>query len=145
MKLKQIDIPTDILPLIKVTMPEDVYNHAVDVLSDESFIKDRTLFGCYFYGKLIGCCGYFRDSTKYWISWTAILPEYQRKGIGQKLLYKVFDELKNITDKVYVETYEHPDFRKAINFYWKNGFKLCGILEDYLEDNSSALFLRKWL
>jgi ribosomal protein S18 acetylase RimI-like enzyme len=140
-----IDNQKDILPLIEATMPEDIYKHAVCVLSNNRTAKDRTLFGYYFYNKLVGCCGYFREGPKYWISWTAVLPSYQGKGIGQELLNKVFEDLNNITDRVYVETYEHPDFRKAINFYWKNGFKLCGILEDYLDTGDACLYLRKWL
>ena len=140
-----IENQEEVLPLLDATMPKEVCRCAADVLLDKNLAKDRTLFGYYFNNTLIGCCGYFREGAKYWISWTAILPNYQRKGIGQTLLNKVFEELKNITDRIYVETYEHPDFRKAVNFYWKNGFKLCGILEDYLDSGDTCLYLRKWL
>ena len=75
--IRQIDNPTDILPLIKATMPSDVYEQAVEVLSDD---YDRVLYGCYVGGKLVGCCGWYFDGHAYWVSGQQlILPISIRK------------------------------------------------------------------
>jgi len=147
-ELKTLKEVKSTLPLIKATMPSYVYEDAVIKLTDPGLHKDRTMFG--YYNKsnhIVGCCGAYWDGRKYWISWTAILPDYQRQGIGQKLLNKVFDFVKRkmCCNLIYVETYEHLDFVKAINFYWKNGFTLCGCVEDHLKDGSSVLYLKRYL
>ena len=130
----------NILPIIARTMPDDVYEAAESCKDSDS----RNIYGYFDKKKLVGFCGYFYDEGKYWISWTAVSPEYQRQGIGQTLLNRVFKQLKKLKAKcVYVETYEHPDFFNAVKFYWKNDFRLCGFLNDHLRDGSTVLYLKK--
>jgi len=141
-QIRRLDSIKQVLPLVRDTMPADVYESA-EALDDN---PSRILFG-FFKGKiLIGCCGYVYNEDKYSISWTAVDPQYQKKGIGQKLLDKVIEELiKMNAPCVYVETYEHPCFFNAIRFYMKNGFRMCGYLENYLRDGSAYLYLKREL
>lgn len=143
--LDKFEYMSSILSIIRTTMPLDVYNDAKSTLLDELSFEDRTFFGYFIDDKLVGCCGYYIDGSQYWISWTAVFPECQHLGIGQQLLNKVLDDVRGKTNCIYVETYEHPMFIKAVNFYWKNDFKLCGLREDYLEDGSTCLYLKKHL
>lgn len=138
--IKSINDLNDILPIISSTMPDDVYEAAVACVDSDS----RNVYGYFDGDKLIGFCGYFYEDGKYWVSWTAVHPDHQRQGIGQKLIDRVFKRLRGLKAKcVYVETYEHPDFFNAVKFYWKNGFRLCGFLNDHLRDGSTVLYLKK--
>jgi GNAT superfamily N-acetyltransferase len=79
-----------------------------------------------------------------WLAWFAILPELQGKGYGQKLLDAVEGKAKKIGyKKFFVETYNHPDFNKAIRFYKKYGFVEAGRIDNYLPDDSSMIVLFK--
>lgn len=141
--IRQIDNLTDVLPLIKATMPPDVYEQAVEVLSDD---HDRVLYGWYENNKLLGCCGWYFDGHAYWVSWTAVDPAYQHQKIGSVLLYRVRNELaQRGVMALYVETYEHPMFVNAVRFYWKHGFRLCGFMENHLETGETVLYLKKQL
>lgn len=70
----------------------------------------------------------------------AVLPEMRNKGIGTKLIdtLKTFNHFSSITLNV-LETN-----KQAINFYYKNNFKLEKILHKYYKtlNNSNALFLK---
>ena len=70
----------------------------------------------------------------------AVLPEMRNKGIGTKLIdtLKTFDHFSSITLNV-LETN-----KQAINFYYKNNFKMEKILYKYYKtlNNSNALFLK---
>lgn len=69
--------------------------------------------------KIVGCCSlhpYWEDLAE--IRSLAILPEYQRQGIGKKLLESALKEARELgIKKVFTLTYQ-PDFFK------KNKFKL---------------------
>ena len=140
MGIRLIKYQADILPLIKQTMPGEVYSTCEQGLNRYSYL--RTLYGYYLSsGELVGCSGYVENEGKLWISWTAVLPEHQGLGIGKRLLQKCFACLPN--KDIYVETYEHPAFFNAIAFYLKSGFRLCGYLDDYLLDGSKVLYFKR--
>lgn len=67
--------------------------------------------------KIVGCCSlhpYWEDLAE--IRSLAILPEYQRKGIGKMLLEKALKEAQELgIEKVFTLTYQ-PDFFKKSNF-----------------------------
>lgn len=139
--IKPIINHRDILPLVEKTMPGDVYQNCIDVI--DHYQNDRKLFGYYKDNRLIGCCGYVILEHKTWISWTAVEPDYQSKGIGRQLLRHTLAYVD--AESIYVETYEHPAFFSAIQFYLKNGFRLCGFMENHLKDGSSILYFKKKL
>lgn len=150
MEIKQLRTLEEVklvFPLIELTMPPHVYKDAVVKLSDPNMHKNRVMFGYYNKAEgtdILGCCGAYWEGHKYWVSWTAVHPKQQRQGVGQLLLDKVLNYVKKSgAEEIYVETYEHPEFRKAILFYWKNKFYLCGYIDKYLSDGSAALLLKK--
>uniref|UniRef100_A0A6M3LFC1 Putative acetyltransferase n=1 Tax=viral metagenome TaxID=1070528 RepID=A0A6M3LFC1_9ZZZZ len=130
------------LPLVEETMPREVYQEALRTGDS----RNRKLFGYFVTGELVGCSGYLQVGQVYWISWTAVTAVFQRKGIGQALLDRVFEELrKKKVKKVSVMTYENPSFFSAISFYLKNGFRLSEFDRDAMEDGSSILYYTKEL
>lgn len=140
--IQQLDSMKQVLPLIGRTMPDDVLENA----EDSGDCPSRHLYGYFIDDLLVGCCGYTYDEGRYSISWTAVDPRYQGKGIGRKLLCYTIDRIKALGGKsVWVETYEHPSFFRAIGFYLEAGFRLCGYCSDYLRDGSAVLYLRKML
>lgn len=132
------------LPLIKDTMPHEVYASAVAAL--DGYHKCRRLWGAFEDGYLVGMCGYTKWRGSYWVSWTAVCPRLQHTGIGTRLLNKT---IKAAADDgamyIDVETYEHPAFFNAIKFYMKNGFRIRKVMRKHLSDGSSMLYLRRYL
>jgi len=119
-------------------MPQSLYESAVDALSTPD--PNRILYGYYKDEALIGCCGSYWDGEKCWVSWTAVDPQYQHQKIGTTLLGCV---IADTNTTLYVETYEHPAFFNAVQFYWKNGFRLCGQLYRHGPDGSTVLYLER--
>jgi len=140
-RIKTLDEVQKAIHLIKLTMPKEIYESAIVSLS--SRFDDKILFGFYESNELIGVCGY-EYAVPIYLSWMAIHPDCQRKGVGQKLLNRVIKELKGLNETfVCVETYEHPMFFNAIRFYMKNKFRLIGFLPDYSKDGYTTLYLQK--
>ena len=82
-------------------------------------IKSMTFFGWEEIGKLVGVMGFqpFKDVTL--LRHAYVLPDYQRKGIGTKLL----NHLRCITTTKYLLVGTWADAIWAINFYKKHGFE----------------------
>ncbi len=81
-----------------------------------------------------------------WLAWFAVAPAEQGKGYGKALLSEVEQKARQRGfRKFFVETYEHPDFEKAIRFYQKQGFTEHGRIANYLADGSQMLVLGKTL
>lgn len=140
-RIKTLNEVQKTIPLIELTMPNELYENAIESLS--SNFDEKVLFGFYELDRLIGVCGYQYTKPIY-LSWTVVHPDYQHKGVGQKLLNKVIRELKKLNENfICVETYEHPMFFNAIRFYMKNEFKLIGFLPDYSKNGYTTLYLQK--
>lgn len=139
------------LRLIKETMPKSVYEDAVEAFSNSPYSEVWAMFGIVLEDdvgckNLVSVSGYAKIRGKFYVSWTATDPDYQESGYCSRLIRKVCREVKKQGGKeVSVETYEHPAFFKAITFYRKRGFRLYKFCRNYLEDGSSALYLRKRL
>ena len=72
----------------------------------------------------------------------AIHPNFQRKGIGSKLLNYCEEVLKNyLVKKVRLEVRTSNDI--AINFYKKHGFEVADSLSNYYNDSSDAYLMVK--
>jgi GNAT superfamily N-acetyltransferase len=113
-------------------IPPDCYHQPympVDELKRE--MKQMTFFGWEAHGELVAVMGFqpVRDVTL--IRHAYVLPEYQRQGIGDKLL----SYLRNLvaTSRLLVGTW--ADASWAIAFYEKRGFSLMpdkdGLLRMY--------------
>ena len=79
-----------------------------------------------------------------WLSWFAVHPDFQRKGIGTALIKLVELEAKTIGyTKLFVETYANRDFDNAINFYEACDFERVGTISNYLPDTSDMVVYGK--
>lgn len=81
-----------------------------------------------------------------WLAWFAVARDYQRKGLGSRLL----DEVQKLAVKMkykkfFVETYDNPVFEKARAFYQSQGFVEAGVVDNYLPDGSTMIVYEKQL
>ena len=75
-----------------------------------------------------------------WLSWFAVRPDHQRKGIGKWLFSQVRETAERQGyRKMFIETYRHATFEKAIRFYQRHGFCQTGEVPGYLPDGSDML------
>lgn len=89
----------------------------------------------------VGYIGIFDMVDDYNIIGIAVDKNYQRKGIGSKLLKEVIEEAnKNKVATVSLEVDEKNE--KAINFYKKMGFVVTNIRKKYYKDNDAYIM---WL
>lgn len=95
-------------------------------------IKSMTFFGWEDEGELVGVMGFqpVKDATL--IRHAYVLSDYQRKGIGTRLL----NHLKQMTETRYLLVGTWADASWAIDFYQKHGFKLMS--------NKDELLMRYW-
>ncbi len=109
--------------------------------SEESFMSELSNDLAKYYsaydenGKLIGYCGSWHILEEAHITNIAVLPEYRRKHIGERLLRTVIDNcykdmVKYITLEVRVSN------KPAIALYEKYGFKSLGTRKGYYQDNN---------
>jgi len=102
-------------------IPVDCYHQPYMPMGElEQEMKRMTFFGWEVNGELVGVTGFepIKDVTL--IRHAYILPQWQKQGIGSKLL----NHLKGLvtTSRLLVGTW--ADARWAITFYKKHGFKL---------------------
>ena len=102
-------------------IPEDCYHEPY--MSEQELrreVASMTFFSWYQEGKTVAVIGFqpVRDVTL--VRHAYVLPEYQRKGIGTKLLNHVKQMTK--TKRLLVGTW--ADAIWAIQFYQKHGFEL---------------------
>lgn len=81
-----------------------------------------------------------------WLAWFAVHPDFQRRGIGRQLVTTV-EALATSQGyrKLFIETYEHPDFDVARQFYTACGFQQTGKIEHYLSTADSMIVYLKQL
>jgi GNAT superfamily N-acetyltransferase len=114
-------------------IPDDCYHEPYmpkEELHQE--MKRMTFFGWTEKGKIVGVMGFqpIKDVTL--IRHAYVLPDYQGKGIGTRLL----NHLKQITRTRHLLVGTWVDATWAIEFYQKHGFKLL--------PNKDALLIKYW-
>ncbi len=72
------------------------------------------------------------QSGVYEIKNIVTVPEYQRKGYGQRLISFIADYYKEAGNELYVGTGDSP---MTLNFYEKCGFKKSHIVKNFFVDN----------
>jgi len=99
--------------------------------------------------KVVGVSGFYIDieaKGTYWLNWTYVSPDHQRRGIGSALFAAIENEVCCLgARKLYVDTSNHPIYQGSLNFYEKKGLKREAILKDYYEDGEDQLILGKRL
>ena len=106
-------------------------------VKDFVIIKDK---------EVIGFSGYSKEQTEtsdiYWINWTGIKKEYQKRGFGTKILKHILKEIKKLKGrKVYVSTSNEDKYKSAIKFYKSLKFKQEGKLKDYYKKSVDMVML----
>ena len=103
------------------TIPDDCY-HDPYMLEQElrREMAAMTFFGWYEEGKVVGIMGFQSVKDVTLVRHAYVLPEYQRKGIGTKLL----SHIEQITKTRHLLVGTWADAFWAIQFYQDHGFKL---------------------
>ena len=73
----------------------------------------------------------------------AIEPEFQRSGVGGRLLKKTLETFSGLISVVYLEV--RISNRAAIAFYEKWGFRGTGMRKGYYRDGESALLMTLYI
>jgi GNAT superfamily N-acetyltransferase len=111
-------------------IPEDCYHEPY--MPEQELRREMagmTFFGWHEGGKVIGVIGFQSVKDVTLVRHAYVLPEYQRKGIGTKLLNHVKQMTK--TKRLLVGTW--ADAVWAIQFYQKHGFKLMPEKDELLK------------
>lgn len=81
-----------------------------------------------------------------WLTWFAVEPVLQGKGIGTRLLEMTEAAAwEKGYRKFFVETYSGEDFARARKFYTARGFTEYGRVKDYLPNGDSMVVFGKGL
>lgn len=81
-----------------------------------------------------------------WLSWFAVKPSLQGRGVGTSLLNAAQDKARERGfTKMLIETYEGPDFACARAFYENRGFAKTGEIRDYLPSGESMVVFSRGL
>lgn len=73
------------------------------------------------------------------ITTVAVIPDYQRKGIGRMIIKNAFSLLKDYKS---IKIITHPYNTGAIILYLKSGFKIYGWKDNYFGDGQPRLLLK---
>ncbi|KXA92132.1 hypothetical protein AKJ64_03945 [candidate division MSBL1 archaeon SCGC-AAA259E17] len=113
-------------------IPADCYSEPYMPRSELEEEKEKMRFLGYVAERLIGVIGLQTVGGAFLIRHLYVLPEFQRRGIGTRLLD--FGLERATSDGIYVGTWE--DARWAVEFYKANGFETV--------DNSKELLREYW-
>lgn len=109
--------------------------------SEESFLSELSNDLARYYsafdedGKLVGYCGSWQILEEVHITNIAVLPQYRRKHIGERLLRTIIDNCyKNMVKYITLEV--RISNKPAISLYEKYGFKSFGTRKGYYQDNN---------
>ena len=101
-----------------------------------------TAIGIYLNNSLLGVCVCHKIYDEAEIRYLSIHPSYKRRGLGRKLIYKIFKECKNENIKRIFLDVSFKN-KEALSFYDYLGFKTICIRKKYYKDGSDALLKEK--
>jgi len=101
-------------------------------------------------GKVIGITGLHKElwvaGDSVCMGWFALDPEYQRRGIGSRMMERtIWIAREKGFKRLFVETYTGDDFESARNFYEKFGFEKAGEIKDYVREGVNKIMYSKLL
>ena len=92
--------------------------------------------------KLLGLCSAWSVLDELHITFMAVHPRHQRKGLGRFLLTDLIKRSKSLqTNHIHLEVKDNNEPAKA--FYKSMGFKRVGNRSNFYKDGSDALILNK--
>ena len=98
--------------------------------------------GIYVNNSIVGVCVFHKIHDEAEIRYLSVDPNYNRRGLGKKLIYKVFQKCKNENIKRILLEVSIKN-KQAISFYDYLGFETIGIRKNYYKDCSDALLKEK--
>jgi ribosomal protein S18 acetylase RimI-like enzyme len=121
--------------IIAENLPDFFTVSGVDSLKED--LKSHELYGAIVDDKLVGFVTLrLADVASLEISWLAVLPDWQGKGIGTELIKetlnaKVKEGFKVCYVKTLAETVSDSGYEKTRRFYKKLGFSTLEIIDPY--------------
>lgn len=99
------------------------------------------------YGRLAGytCYGPIPGTrNSYDLYWIAVHPDFQRKGLGRRLLEKTEKRCRKAgANRIYVDTSQRDQYIGSRAFYENNGYRLESILKDfYAPDDGKVIYCK---
>ena len=103
-----------------------------------------TAIGIYINDSILGVCVFHKLYDEVEIRYLSIHPSYKRRGLGKKLIYKLFKkcQIENIR-RIFLEV--SLKNKQALSFYECFGFKTINVRKKYYKDGSDALLKEKML
>ena len=100
--------------------------------------------GIYLNNSLLGVCVFSKIFDEAEIRYLSVHPSYKRRGLGKKLIGKIFKECKkdNI-ERIFLEV--SLENKEALSFYDYFGFETISIRNKYYKDGTDALLKEKML
>ena len=98
--------------------------------------------GIYLNNSIIGVCVLHKLYEVAEIRYLSVHPSYRRRGLGKKLVFKIFQECQNEgIKKINLEV--SLKNKQALSFYDDFGFETISIRKKYYKDGSDALLKEK--
>ena len=103
-----------------------------------------TAIGIYLNNLILGVCVFHKIYDEAEIRYLAVHPFYRGRGLGKKLIHKIFKECKKENIKrIFLEV--SLKNKQALRFYDHFGFKTISVRKKYYRDGSDALLKEKML
>ena len=103
-----------------------------------------TAMGLYLNNSIIGICVFHKIFDEAEIRYLSVHPYYKRRGLGKKLICRIFKECEDENIKrIFLEV--SIKNKQALSFYSNFGFKTISIRKKYYKDGSDALIKEKML
>lgn len=110
-----------------------------DVAEQERYLKNSSVYVAYDGKTPIGFFAYeHKDNNEIEVKSIAVIPEYQKKGVGKLMMKKLLKLVKDYS----VKTVTHPYNTGAIILYLKHGFQIYGWKNNYYGDGQPRLLLK---
>ena len=101
-----------------------------------------TAIGIFFNNLILGVCVFHKIYDEIEIRYLSVHPNFQRRGLGKKLIYNLIKECKNHNIKrIFLEV--SLKNKQALSFYDYFGFETIGIRKKYYKDGSDAIIKEK--
>jgi ribosomal protein S18 acetylase RimI-like enzyme len=117
--VKHQDAVVDLWKRCNLTVPQ---NDPVEDIQKKLDFQPELFFVALLDGKLIGSIMAGYEGHRGWLNYLAVLPEYQKRGCGRKLVEKAVEELKKL-GCLKVNLQVRRSNVSAVEFYRHLGFK----------------------
>jgi ribosomal protein S18 acetylase RimI-like enzyme len=120
------------------TFTRDFDYPARNVADESEYLANSEIYLAYVSEVPIGFIAYEAQPNQIEIKTVVVLPKYQGKGYGKKMIIYLINLVKSQT--IFLVT--HPFNTPALIAYLKSGFKIQGWQDNYYGDGQPRLLLR---